>query len=65
MDHHLSKWGRSIAGAAEIERLTARGCRPLSRKHHASRLSPELEIKSSKTDHVALHRGQVLTLMGD
>lgn len=28
--------------------------------HHASPESPQYEIKSSKTDHVALHRGEVL-----
>jgi hypothetical protein len=33
--------------------------------HHASSQSPQYEIKSSKTDHVALHRGQVLTRLSD
>lgn len=33
--------------------------------HHASPQSPQYEIKSSKTDHVALHRGQVLTRLSD
>ncbi|WP_256753391.1 DUF2945 domain-containing protein [Mesorhizobium sp. Mes31] len=33
--------------------------------HHASPQSPQYEIKSSKTDHVALHRGQVLTRLRD
>ncbi len=28
--------------------------------HHASRDDPQYEIKSDKTDHVALHRGQSL-----
>lgn len=33
--------------------------------HHASPAAPQYEIKSSKTDHIALHRGQVLTRMSD
>ena len=34
-------------------------------KHHASPQSPQYEIKSSKTDHVAMHRGAALTRLGD
>ncbi|WP_421932403.1 DUF2945 domain-containing protein [Phenylobacterium sp.] len=33
--------------------------------HHASSTSPQYEIKSSKTDHVALHRGEALTRLSD
>lgn len=33
--------------------------------HHASPESPQYEIKSSKTDHVALHRGEALTRLSD
>ena len=29
--------------------------------HHASRDDPQYEIKSDKTDHIAAHRGKVLT----
>jgi hypothetical protein len=29
--------------------------------HHASEKAPQYEIKSDKTDHVALHKGQALT----
>jgi hypothetical protein len=29
--------------------------------HHASRNEPQYEIKSDKTDHVALHKGSALT----
>jgi len=28
--------------------------------HHASKEEPQYEIKSDKTDHVALHKGRVL-----
>jgi Hypervirulence associated proteins TUDOR domain len=31
--------------------------------HHASRDDPQYEIKSDKTDHVALHKGTALKLM--
>jgi hypothetical protein len=31
--------------------------------HHASEDEPQYEIKSDKTDHVALHKGGVLRLM--
>ncbi len=35
--------------------VTYKGC-----VHHASPDDPQYEIKSDKTDHVALHRGRVL-----
>ena len=31
--------------------------------HHASKDEPQYEIKSDKTDHVALHKGGVLRLL--
>ena len=31
--------------------------------HHASRDDPQYEIKSDKTDHLALHKGTALRLM--
>ena len=34
-------------------------------KHHASPQSPQYEIKSSKTDHVAMHRGAAFTRLDD
>ncbi len=33
--------------------------------HHASPESPQYEIKSSKTDHVADHKGSALTKLND
>jgi len=33
--------------------------------HHASPDDPQYEIKSSKTDHIAFHRGAALTRLGD
>ncbi len=32
--------------------------------HHATVGDPQYEIKSDKTDHVALHKGRVLRLIG-
>jgi hypothetical protein len=31
--------------------------------HHASKEDPQYEIKSDKTDHVALHKGSALRLL--
>ena len=33
--------------------------------HHANEDDPQHEIKSDKTDHVALHKGRALRLLGD
>jgi Hypervirulence associated proteins TUDOR domain len=33
--------------------------------HHASREEPQYEIKSDRTDHMALHKGMVLRRLGD
>ena len=32
--------------------------------HHASKEDPQYEIESDKTDHVALHKGTALKLIG-
>ncbi|MBV6522459.1 MAG: hypothetical protein MNPFHGCM_02607 [Gemmatimonadaceae bacterium] len=32
--------------------------------HHASPDAPQYEIQSDKTDHVAIHKGTALTLIG-
>ena len=32
--------------------------------HHASGTDPQYEIRSDKTDHIALHKGSALTLEG-
>jgi hypothetical protein len=33
--------------------------------HHASEDDPQYEIKSDKTDHIAMHKGSVLTKVSD
>ncbi len=32
--------------------------------HHASQQEPQYQIKSDRTDHIALHKGGVLRLLG-
>jgi hypothetical protein len=32
--------------------------------HHASKDEPQYEIKSDKTDHIAMHKGTALTRVG-
>lgn len=33
--------------------------------HHASKAEPQYEIRSDKTDHIALHKGSALRRMND
>ena len=33
--------------------------------HHASKVDPQYEIKSDKTDHIAMHKGSALTKATD
>lgn len=33
--------------------------------HHASKEDPQYEIKSSKTDHIAVHKGSALSKISD
>lgn len=33
--------------------------------HHASSETPQYEIKSSKTDHIAMHKGSALSKLSD
>jgi Hypervirulence associated proteins TUDOR domain len=33
--------------------------------HHATRDDPQYEIRSDKTDHIAMHKGSVLQLIPD
>jgi hypothetical protein len=32
--------------------------------HHATRVEPQYEIKSDKTDHIAMHKGSALKKLG-
>jgi hypothetical protein len=61
------KVGDHVSWNSEAGRVTGRVVRVHTKNvnykgyiHHASPDDPQFEIKSDKTDHVALHKGQVL-----
>jgi hypothetical protein len=61
------KVGDHVSWNSEAGRVTGRVVRVHTKNvnykgyiHHASADDPQFEIKSDKTDHVALHKGQVL-----
>lgn len=47
-----------------ILRKVVRDIRVKGYVHHASRAEPQYLIKSDKTDHVAIHKGSALRLLG-
>jgi Hypervirulence associated proteins TUDOR domain len=49
--------------SGRIVKVHTRNVRYKGYVHHASRQSPQYEIKSDKTDHVALHKAEALTLL--
>jgi len=64
------KVGDRVAWNSEAGRVRGRIVRVHSRKvtykgytRHASKEEPQYEIKSDKTDHVAMHKGTALTLL--
>ncbi len=64
------KVGDHVSWNSEAGRVTGRIVRVHTRDvpykgyvHHASRDEPQYEIKSDKTDHVALHKGRALRLL--
>jgi hypothetical protein len=67
----MFKVGDHVAWNSEAGRVSGRIARihtkDVSYKgymHHASLGDPQYEIKSDKTDHVALHKGRALRLIG-
>jgi Hypervirulence associated proteins TUDOR domain len=63
----IFKVGDHVSWNSEAGRVTGRIVRLHTRDvtykgyvHHASPDDPQYEIKSDKTDHVALHKGRVL-----
>ena len=63
----MFKVGDRVSWNSEAGRVTGRIVRVHTKDvnykgyvHHASADDPQYEIKSDKTDHVALHKGQVL-----
>jgi hypothetical protein len=68
--HKKLRIGDQVSWNSEAGRVSGRivkiHTRDVSYKgyvHHASRDAPQYEIKSDKTDHVALHKGTALTQM--
>ena len=55
---HVS-WN-SEAGRVRIARVHTKDVNYKGYVHHASREDPQYEIKSDKTEHVALHKGRTL-----
>ena len=65
------KIGDHVGWNSEVGRVSGRIVRVHTKDvnykgyvHHASEDDPQYEIKSDKTDHVALHKGQVLRHLG-
>jgi hypothetical protein len=51
--------------SGKIIRVHTRDFDHKGHSHHATAESPQFEIKSSKTDHVAAHKGVALTRLKD
>jgi len=47
----------------EATRVHTKGVNYKGSVHHASKDDPQYEIKSDKTDHIALHKGSALRLL--
>jgi hypothetical protein len=64
--HDRVSWN-SEAGrvSGTIVRVRTRNFKVKGYTHHASTDAPQYEIKSSKTDHVAFHKGSALTRLDD
>jgi hypothetical protein len=64
--HDRVSWN-SEAGRASgtITRVHTRDFKVKGYTHHASADDPQYEIKSSKTDHIAFHKGAALTRLDD
>jgi hypothetical protein len=58
---HVS-WNSEAGGVGgRIVKVHSRDFDYKGHRHRASKESPQYEIKSDKTDHIAAHRGDVLT----
>ena len=64
--HDRVSWN-SEAGrvSGTITRVHTREFKVQGHTHHASAVDPQYEIKSSKMDHIAFHRGAALTKLDD
>ncbi len=66
------KIGDHVSWNSEAGRISGRVVRVQTKNvnykgyiHHASRDDPQYEIKSDKTDHIALHKGRALRRLRD
>ena len=57
---HVSWYSEAGRVSGRIVRVHTRDVNYKGYVHHASEEDPQYEIKSDKTEHVALHKGKVL-----
>jgi hypothetical protein len=58
--HHVSWNSEAGRVTGRVVRVHTKNVNYKGYIHHASADDPQFEIKSDKTDHVALHKGQAL-----
>jgi hypothetical protein len=61
---HVSWNSEAGRVSGKITRIHSRDFDWKGYTHHASRDDPQYEIKSDKTDHVAVHKGSALSKIG-
>ncbi len=62
---HVSWNSEAGRVSGTIIRIHAHDFKYKGHTHHASPDSPQYEIKSDKTDHIAAHKGSALAKLGD
>ena len=62
--HDRVSWNSEV-GRVSGTRVHTREFEVKGYTHHASPADPQYEIKSSKTDHIAFHKGAALTKLGN
>ena len=62
---HVSWNSEAGRVSGTIVRVHKRNFGVNSYTHHASAVEPQYEIKSSKTEHIAFHKGSALTRLRD
>jgi hypothetical protein len=62
---HVSWNSEAGRVSGTIKRVRTRDFDVKGYTHHASTDAPQYEIKSSKTEHIAFHKGSALTKLGD
>jgi len=69
---HTFKTGNHVSWDSEVGRVSGKIIKIHTADfnykgytHHASKEDPQYEIKSDKTDHIAVHKGSALTKIQD